>query len=133
DGAWSAAEGSSVKRDNVPLPFIPFAFHGPRHSRPERDRLPLADIIAANLDHYRLDADLKNGLHLAALPTAWVSGFDKGAPLRIGSRAAWVSDVADAKAGFLEFSGAGLAHIEVAMEKIERRMALYEARMLEHT
>ena len=55
-----------------------------------RDKLPLADIIAANLDHYRLDADYKHGLHFAALPTAWVSGFDKAAALRIGSSSAWV-------------------------------------------
>jgi hypothetical protein len=26
------------------------------------DKLPLADIIAVNLDHYRLDADYKHGL-----------------------------------------------------------------------
>ena len=114
----------------VALTFIPFVFHGPRNSRPEPDRLPLADIIAANLDHYRLDADLKHGLHFTALPTAWVSGFEKAA-LRIGSSEAWVSEVPGATAGFLEFSGAGLAQLERAMEKVERRMALLGARMLE--
>jgi hypothetical protein len=93
----------------------------------------LADIIAANLDHYRLDADLKHGAHFAALPTAWVSGFDKGASLRIGSSAAWVSEQAEASAGFLEFSGAGLGFLERAIERVERRMALLGARMLEVT
>jgi hypothetical protein len=73
-----------------PLPLIPFVFHGPRHSRPGFDRGPLEDIIAENLDHYRLDADFKHGLHLTALPTAWVSGFDKAASLRIGSSTAWL-------------------------------------------
>jgi len=129
--AWLLDERVTLKRDDAPLPFIPFVFHGPRHSRPDPDRLPLADIITANLDHYRLDADFKHGLHFAALPTAWVSGFDKATPLRIGSSAAWVSDIPGATAGFLEFSGAGLAHIEKAMEKVERRMALLGARMLE--
>jgi hypothetical protein len=33
----------------------------------------------------------------------------------------------------LEFSGAGLAHLEWAIEKVERRMALLGARMLEGT
>jgi hypothetical protein len=129
--AWELEHSVTVKREGVALPFIPFVFHGPRNSRAEPDRLPLADIIAANLDHYRLDADYKHGLHFAALPTAWVSGFDKGTPLRIGSSAAWVSDVPGASAGFLEFSGAGLGHIERAMERVERRMALLGARMLE--
>jgi len=129
--AWALDERTTLKQDDAPLPFIPFVFHGPRHSRPDPDRLPLADIITANLDHYRLDADFKHGLHFAALPTAWVSGFDKTTPLRIGSSAAWVSDIPGATAGFLEFSGAGLAYIEKAMEKVERRMALLGARMLE--
>jgi hypothetical protein len=77
-----------------------------------------------------LDADFKHGLHFAAL-LAWVSGFDKAAALRIGSSAAWVSDIPGATAGFLEFSGAGLGHIDKAMERVERRMALLGARMLE--
>jgi hypothetical protein len=130
DGEWVLSERVTLRRDGAALPFIPFVFHGPRNSRPEPDRLPLADIIAANLDHYRLDADFKHGLHFAALPTAWVSGFDKATPLRIGSSAAWVSDIPGASAGFLEFSGAGLGHIGKALERVERRMALLGARML---
>jgi hypothetical protein len=78
-----------------------------------------------------LDADYKHGLHFAALPTAWVTGFDKASPLRIGSSTAWVSEIPGAAAGFLEFTGAGLAYIERAMERVERRLALLGARMLE--
>src|SRR5579883_496572 len=132
-GEWVLAESTVLKRDGAALNFVPFVFHGPKGSLPETGKLPLADIIAANLDHYRLDADYKHGLHFAALPTAWVSGFDKAAPLRIGSSAAWVSEVPGASAGFLEFTGAGLAHLERAIEKVERRMALLGARMLEPT
>lgn len=128
-GGWILFERVTLRREGAPLPFIPFVFHGPRHAEPKPDRLPLADIIAANLDHYRLDADYKHGLHFAALPTAWVSGFDKEVPLRIGSSTAWMSDVPGASAGFLEFSGAGLSHIEKAIERVERRMALLGARM----
>ena len=120
---WALISTEVPFRQGQPLPFIPFVFHGPRHSRPDPDRLPLADIIAANLDHYRLDADYKHGLHFTALPTAWVSGFDKAAPLRIGSSSAWVSEVPGASAGFLEFSGRGLSHLERAIDKVERRMA----------
>ncbi len=129
-GGWRLISTEVPLRKVQPLPFIPFVFHGPRHSRPEPDRLPLADIIAANLDHYRLDADYKHGLHFTALPTAWVSGFDKAAPLRIGSSSAWVSEVPGASAGFLEFSGRGLAHLERAIEKVERRMATSVAAIL---
>jgi len=42
-----------------------------------------------------------------------------------------VSEVPGASAGFLEFTGAGLGHLEKAIERVERRMALLGARMLE--
>jgi hypothetical protein len=95
------------------------------------DKLPLADIIAVNLDHYRLDADYKHGLHFTALPTAWVSGFDKSATLRIGSSTAWVSETPGATAGYLEFTGQGLTSFERAMDRDERLMAVLGSRLLQ--
>lgn len=111
---------------------LPFVFHGPQHSRPDVDKLPLDDIIAVNLDHYRLNADYKHGVHYTALPTAWVSGFDKEATLRIGSSTAWVADNPNAKAGYLEFTGQGLTTFEHAMDRDERLMSLLGSRLLEN-
>jgi hypothetical protein len=98
---------------------------------PEVDKIPLADIIAINLDHYRLSADYKHGMHFTALPTAWVSGFDKNASLRIGSSTAWVAETPGAAAGFLEFTGQGLTTFERAMDRDEQLMAVLGTRMLE--
>jgi hypothetical protein len=128
---WEIVERRQPLRLGKALPLIPFVFHGPRHSLPYVDKLPLADIIAVNLDHYRLDADYKHGLHFTALPTAWVSGFDKGATLRIGASTAWVSENTGANAGFLEFKGQGLSAFEKALERDERMMAVLGMRMLE--
>jgi len=128
---WQLVGTRIPLRLGKPLPLIPFVFHGPRHSRPEIDRGPLEDIITVNLDHYRLNADFKHGLHFTALPTAWVSGFDKGASLRIGSSTAWVSETPGATAGFLEFTGQGLTTHERAMDRDERLMAVLGSRMLE--
>ena len=128
---WQLVETRTPLRLGKPLPLIPFVFHGPRHSRSDVDRLPLSDIIAVNLDHYRLDADFKHGLHFTALPTAWVSGFDKTSTLRIGSSAAWVSETPGATAGFLEFTGQGLTTFERAMDRDERLMAVLGSRLLE--
>lgn len=127
---WECVESRIPQRRGKPLPLIPFVFHGPRHSRATVDKLPLADIIAVNLDHYRLDADYKHGVHYTALPTAWVSGFDKAATLQIGSRTAWVSEQPGATAGFLEFAGQGLTTFERAMERNEQRMAMLGSRVL---
>jgi hypothetical protein len=98
---------------------------------PEVDKLPLGDVIAVILDHYRLDADYKHGMHFTALPTAWVSGFEKNAKLRIGASAAWVTENAGATAGFLEYTGQGLTTFERAMDRDERLMAILGARLLE--
>ncbi len=128
---WVLVETRIPLRLGKPLPLIPFVFHGPRHSQPAVDRLPLGDIIAGNLDHFRLDADYKHGMHFTALPTAWVSGFDKTSTLRIGSSSAWVSETTGATAGFLEFTGQGLTTFERAMDRDERLMAVLGTRLLE--
>ena len=130
-GNWELIEIRTPLRRGKPLPLIPFMFHGPRHCQSCVDKLPLADIIAVNLDHYRLNADYKHGLHFTALPTAWVSGFDKAANLRIGSSTAWVTETPGATAGFLEFTGQGLTTFERAMDRDERLMAILGSRMLE--
>ena len=133
ESIWVHIDTRTPLRLGQPLPMIPFVFHGPRNSLPDVDKLPLNDIIYVNLDHYRLDADYKHGLHFTALPTAWVSGFDKKDDLRIGSSTAWVSNNAGAAAGFLEFRGHGLSTFEKAQDRDERLMAVLGSRMLEDT
>jgi hypothetical protein len=128
---WKLVDSLTPLRLGKPLPLIPFVFHGPRHSLPEVDKIPLADIIAVNLNHYRLTADYLHGMHFTALPTAWVSGFDKNSSLRIGSSTAWVAETPGATAGFLEFHGQGLTTFERAMDRDEQLMAVLGTRMLE--
>jgi hypothetical protein len=128
---WQLVESHTPKRLGKPLTQIPFVFHGPIHSRPEIDRPPLDDVIALNLDHYRLDADYKHGVHFTALPTVWVAGFDPDSSLKIGSTTAWISSTVGASAGYLEFTGQGLQTFERAMERDERLMAILGSRLLE--
>jgi len=130
-GEWVLIETRTPLRLGKPLPLIPFLFHGPRNSLPTVDKLPLSDLIPVNLDHYRLDADYKHGMHFTALPTAWVSGFDKTSSLRIGSSSAWVSETPGATAGFLEFTGQGLSTFERAMDRDEKLLAVLGSRLLE--
>ena len=128
---WHLITSIIPSRLGIALPFIPFVFHGPRHSRPDIDKSPLQDIIAINLDHYRLDADYKHGLHYTALPTAWISGFERSSNHKIGSSTAWVTEQTGATAGFLEFHGHGLTSFERAMDRAERQMAVLGSRLLE--
>ncbi len=127
---WRVVESHTPLRRGKPLPLLPFVFHGPRHSLPAVDKIPIDDIIAVNLDHYRLNADYKHGIHYTALPTAWVSGFDDKEELRIGSKTAWSTQTIGASAGFLEFRGQGLGTFEKALDRDERLMAVLGSRLL---
>lgn len=128
---WQLVRTLTPTRLGKPLASIPFIFHGPEHSRPEVAKAPIEDIVAANLDHYRLNTDYKHGMHFTALPTAFVTGFDKSAQLRIGSTTAWVTDTLGATASYLEFKGDGLSTFERALDRVERLLAVLGSRLLE--
>ncbi|MBI5385006.1 MAG: DUF4055 domain-containing protein [Verrucomicrobia bacterium] len=127
---WQVVETRTPLRRGKPLPLLPFVFHGPRHSLPAVDKMPLSDIIAVNLDHYRLNADYKHGIHYTALPTAWLSGFEDDEDRRIGSQTAWSTQTPGATAGFLEFKGQGLGTFEKALDRDERQMSVLGSRLL---
>lgn len=128
---WQLIRTATPLRTGKPLSAIPFIFHGPAHSRPTVAKSPIEDIVAANLHHYRLNTDYKHGMHFTALPTAFVTGFDKNAQLRIGSTTAWVTDTLGATASYLEFKGDGLATFERALDRVERLLAVLGSRLLE--
>lgn len=128
---WIMVESKIPQRSGAPLDRIPFVFHDAEASDDDCPRPPLEDLLSLNLNHYRTSADHKHGLHFTALPTAWVAGFDSKTQLRIGSSVAWVSESAEAKAGYLEFSGAGLGTIRAELDKLEANMASMGARLLE--
>jgi hypothetical protein len=128
---WTLMERFVPRRAGKALALIPFVFHGPTHARAACEKLPLGDVIVLNLDHYRLDADYKHGVHFTALPTPWASGFDKESILKIGAQSAWQADQPGATAGFLEFTGKGLSTFENAMSRDEGLMAVLGARLLE--
>lgn len=112
------------------LTFIPFLILGAHYIGPEIDAPPLLDLVDANLDHYRLMADLRHGLHWTALPTPWVAMTNSSAVMTIGSTAAWNLGP-DGKAGMLEFTGAGIKALKDEVSDSQHRMAVLGARLLE--
>ncbi len=119
--------------DGKPLDRIPFYFLGTINTTPAVDEPPMSDLFDINLDHYRLSADHKHGLHFGGLPTAVISGYtpdSKDDKLYIGSATAWVFPDPQAKASYLEFTGQGLKPIAEEMSKDEERMAVLGARLL---
>jgi hypothetical protein len=121
--------------NSATLQAIPFIFFGPRDLLPHINKPVLLDLANKNLDHYRLDADYKHGLHFVALPTPWARGvtaeeIEAGHFDAVGPTNIWMTTSADADFGMLEFQGAGLDAIKTALERAESHMATLGARML---
>lgn len=104
--------------------FIPFAFD------PELDDAPLLALADANLDHWRLMADYRHGLHWTALPTPWVVGGPDDDKLTIGPTAVWQLDDGGS-AGMLEYTGQGLNPLEKAIMGVRGDMASLGARLID--
>jgi hypothetical protein len=131
---WILVSMTIPEKRGIPLDFVPFVFHGPttNGSQIQPEKAPLEDLVSLNLEHYATSADFKHGLHFAGLPTAWVAGFDKNTVLRVGGATAWVSEDANARAGYLEFTGQGLTPLADYLDTLVRQMAVIGARLLEN-
>ena len=100
----------------------------------ELDPPPLIDLANLAISHYRTSADLENGRHFTALPQAWMTGVDPdeyAAGISVGGNTAWIIPNAEAKLGYLEFTGQGLGSLENALQEKEQMMAIAGARLLE--
>ena len=111
----------------IPLVVINVKMLGPAVEKP-----PLLDVANVNLSLYRTSADLEHGRHWVALPTPWLAGFalEDNRGIGIGSGSAYITENENAKAGFLEFSGAGLNSLETASSEKKEEMANLGARLL---
>lgn len=118
--------------NGAPLNHIPF------YADFEFEEPPLIDLFDKNLDHYRVNADYRHGLHFTGLPTVVVAGYSPptatpGQPpdkLYIGSESAWVFPDAQANASYLEFTGQGLSELREALKEAKDEMAILGAKLL---
>ena len=108
-------------RRGQPLDEIPFVFHGPQNSLIDIDKIPLLDMARVNLSHYRSSVDLENGRHFIGLPTPYLFGqtAEEDDEIFLGATKILVSENAQAKCGFLEFSGTGLKSLTDALTEKE--------------
>ncbi len=116
-----------------PLREIPFKFVGVKNNQPAVAKPPLLDMATLNVSHYRNSADYENGLHLTGTPTPYFFGIDvrdDSGNVQLGANTAIVSMNPQATAGYMEFSGAGLSAIAVAMDRKESQMAALGSRVL---
>ena len=107
-----------------PMNLIPFFFIDAVSGRPECHKPPLIDLVDINLGHYRTMADLEHGRFHSGLPTRIFAGFNfqEGETIKLGSTEGIWSNMPDAKAYYLEYSGKGLEALEKAAQQKEAWM-----------
>lgn len=109
------------------MAFIPFVVDR------DIDEPPLIDLVYTNLSHYQMSASYENGCFRCGIPQPWIAGYTAeqgGEKLSIGANTAWVFSDPQARAGYLEFTGAGLGALENNLNRKEQQMAILGARML---
>lgn len=115
------------------LTRIPFQFFGTDDTTPKVSEPPLIDLVDMNLHHYRTSAIKCNALPFA-VPTMFIAGqleLEAGEKISIGSRYAIHSNDPNAKASYVEWTGAAMSPLEKEIDKVEQQMAVLGARMLE--
>jgi hypothetical protein len=120
------------RMNNARMGAIPAFFSTPRDAEPRPGIPPLRDIADVNIAHINDSAAYQWGIVWTANPTPTFIGFGftAGDEISLGSAGGLTSDNPDAKAGFMEFTGAGLSELRASMEAKRRDGAMMGARLL---
>lgn len=138
---WTATEVVEAStRKRRPLDELPFVFIDTNDLTPDPDDVPLYGLGKLAVRVYRLDADYTFALHMTSEPTPWANGFadpaeavkNGQAPTTLGSSKLWLLPEG-AQAGYLEFSGPGLAAQEKAIQNSLDRAVIFGANLLADT
>jgi len=95
----------------------------------------LLNLSSVNLSQYRLSADQRHGLHWTALPTMFLFGSvedetGKKKQIKVGAGAFNQIDDTTGRVELLEFTGAGLGAVKLAIDDDIKTMANIGAKML---
>jgi len=123
---------TTVTNTGIVMDRIPFVCGTPDGLDITPCKPPMLDIVNVNLSHYRTSADLEHGRHFTGLPTPWITGAE-ASTMHIGSTKAWVIPNHQARVGFLEFTGQGLASLEKALAEKHSQLASMSARLIDNS
>jgi len=97
-----------------------------------RSQPPLADLAHTNIAHYQTLADHRYCLHIANVPTPWITGYAKDQDqISFGPNAGIRLSAADAKIGYLEPTGASFEHNMSQLQEFKADMAAMGLNMLQ--
>lgn len=117
-----------------PFREIPMVCVGAVDLTPEVGEIPLLGLARLSLGIFRKSADYEQALYMTSQPTPYVTGVmadSEDRPRTLGSTTIWYLQDPQARAGFLEFSGQGVAAQRQAIADDYGRAADLGAVMLE--
>jgi hypothetical protein len=124
---------TTITNTGIVMKKIPFFCLTPLGLGLSPGKPPMLDIVDINLSHYRTSADLEHGRHFTGLPTPYITGGESGTSMNIGSTSAWVIPDANAKVGYLEFTGQGLLSLEKALAEKQSQLASLSSRLIDNS
>lgn len=129
---WEAEPPIAPTKGGASLTEIPFYFIGGKESGGDVTDPPIEDLAYVNIAHFKNSADYENGLHIAGLPTPYVTGVDptQMPTMNLGSSQAWALMDPNSKVGFLQCGAEGFASIKEAMSDKKDEMAALGARLI---
>ena len=92
---------------------------------------PLLDLANLNVKHWQSQSDQDNILHVARVPILFLAGFDSTDPVTLGSGSALRHSSADAKASYVEHSGAAIEAGRNALKDLLEEMRMAGAQLLQ--
>lgn len=118
-------------KGNERLDHIPFYIVGPNGMGHAVQKAPLLDVVEENIAHFQSSAELASSLYWSASPVALITGLppDDKDKYPVGRGVLWKLP-AGATAGYLEFSGPGVAAILEDIREHQQRMMLLGSAVL---
>jgi len=116
----------------TPFTEVPFVFVNPFDITQDAHEPIILNMAQINISHFISTVDIEHAVHFTALPQPYVAGDfarDVEGDIPIGSFDVWMLE-ANAKPGYLEFSGSGLSSIERRMTDKQEQMAAIGSRLL---
>ena len=130
ESSFYIAEEYAPVRQGKPLDYVPAIIVGSRDLTPEPDAIPLLGVANKSLHYYRQYADYAMQLFMSANGTTPYIFGSESAPSVIGPTEVWHAEDPQAKAGYIEVSGAGLEAQKAELDNIKEEIAYATVRVL---
>lgn len=130
---WYEFSRVAPTKGNNPFGEIPFYPLSKKKPTMQVTEPPIESLADVNIAHYQTSVDLRQLLHMASVPTLFITGHDReegSDPIALGSSTAHVLPEAEAKAYFVQCGTEGSAPLRDEMTDLVQQMAALGTRII---